>query len=326
MKEILASHILILFFISLTIQAFYISFGYLKIGSLLELITFNAPHNDRTIAFYCYFEQDQIYMNRLKFFLEVGVKETDPIDYVFIIQGEKTNVTFPNYTNIRIVKRPNDCYDFGAYGDTIPRIGGLEEIKKYKAVMFINPSSSGPILPKYWPKSIHWSNVFTSRLKDGIHAVSTSVSCPPNNVNQVRGFGPHSESFAIAITPHALELGLKNDVFSCKNGHRHAIRTGETLLSRILIANKLNLENLLLKYEEKTDWTNTLNWACNDYIHPTVSRYYNSDDQKGMTIDVYPLEVIFHKTYWKEERNFVYFNETLIYMDWALNRKNFSAN
>jgi hypothetical protein len=314
MREILTSHLFILALFSLTIQVLYVSLG---------LITFEETHNDRTILFYAYFEKNQIYIHRLKFFLEIGVRETDPIDYVFIIQGGKASVTFPNYTNIRIIKRPNDCYDFGAYGDTIQTLGGVAEIKKYKAVMFINPSASGPILPKYWPKSIHWSYVFTSRLKNNIHAVSTSLSCPPN----IRSFGPHAESFTIVITPYAFELALKEDVFSCKKDRIDAIDTGEVKLSEVLRQNKLNVENLLLKYAENTDWTNTLNWNCNNYYHPTGNKTYNYDDEKGMNIIVHPFEVIFHKTHWKKENNFVYYDETIVYMDWVQkNVKNDSAN
>jgi hypothetical protein len=281
------------------------------------LIRFKAPHNGRTILFYAYFEKNELYSLRLKFFLDVAVRETDPIDYVFIIQGGKANVTFPNYTNIRIIKRPNDCYDFGAYGDTIQKIGGLNEIKKYKAVMFINPSASGPILPKYWPKSIHWSEIFTSKLRNDIHAVSTSISCPPNNY---RGYGPGLESFAFATTPYAVELAFNEGVFSCKKNMKHAIVTGEYLFSKSLLKNKLKLDNFLLKYELNIDWRDCLNWDCNANMHPTGNKTYNYDENDKFWITVHPLEVIFHKVYWTIGNFYVYYNETLAYLEWAQNR------
>jgi hypothetical protein len=46
-----------------------------------------------------------------------------------------------------------------------------------------------------------------------------------------------------------------------------------------------------------------------------------------MNIIVHPFEVIFHKTFWKMEKNFVYYDETIVYMDWVQkNGKNISAN
>jgi len=319
MKNVFTSPLFRLALFSLTIQVFYISFGFLKVRSLLDLITFKAPHNDRTILFYAYFEKNKLYPFRLKFFLDIAVRETDPIDYVFIIQGEKVSVTFPNYTNIRIIKRPNNCFDFGAYGDAIKKIGGIDEIKKYKAVMFINPSASGPILPKYWPKSIHWSEIFTSRLRNDIHAVSTSISCPPNDF---RGYGPAVESFSFAATPFAVELALNAGVFSCKMNMKHAVSSGEYLFSKTLLQNKLNMDNFLLKYENNIDWRNHLSWNCNANMHPTGNKTYNYDETNQFRITVHPLEVMFHKVYWTKANFYVYYNETLVYLDMARNRTN----
>ncbi len=313
LKDIFTSRLILLGL--LFFQVFYFWFGFLKPSFLLDLITFKEPHNDRTILFYAYFEKNKIYSFRLKFFLDVAVRETDPIDYVFIIQGGNVNVAFPNYTNIRIIKRDNDCYDFGAYGDAINRIGGIEQIKKYKAVMFINPSGTGPILPKYWPKSIHWSYAFTSKLRNNIHAVSISICCAPNDF---REYAPGLESYAFAATPYAVEVALNAGVYSCKKDMDDAIVTGEYLFSKVLIRNKLNLESFLLKYPENTDYTNSLNWHCNDNQHPTMNKTYNFDEKDK--ICVYPLETMFHKVFWTRSNHFVYYDETLVYMGLALNR------
>jgi hypothetical protein len=316
MNFLFTSHLFLLGLFSLTIQVFYISFGFSTVDTYLKIFEPKVPQNHKTILFYAYFDKNHLYLSRLKFFLDIAVKSTDPIDYIFIIQGNKPNVTFPNYQNIQIIERQNDCYDFGAYGDAINRIGGIEQIKKYKAVMFINPSASGPILPKYWPKSIHWSSVFTSKLKNGIHAVSTSISCPPNDF---RGYGPGLESFAIAATPLAIELALNEGVFSCKKDMNDAIVTGEYLFSSTLLKNQLNLDSFLLKYEHGVDWRNRLNWNCNENKHPTGNETYNYDEN-DLRITVYPLEVMFHKVYWTIGNYFVYYNETLVYLEWAQNR------
>jgi hypothetical protein len=132
----------------------------------------------KLLVMYAYFEKDDRYIKTLQYFLTLGVEESDSIDYVFIIQGGKVSVQFPSYKNVFVFKRENDCYDFGAYGKTLMYLGGLDALEsKYSKFMFINPSVMGPILPKYWPSGVHWSEIFTSRLKGDVHAVGTSIVC-----------------------------------------------------------------------------------------------------------------------------------------------------
>jgi hypothetical protein len=183
--------------------------------------------------------------------------------------------------------------------------------------MFINPSATGPILPKYWPKSVHWSEAFTSRLRNDIHAVSTSLTCSPNNI---KGYGPAVETYAFAVTPLAVEIGLKDIVFDCKKNRGDAIINGEHRFSQLLLRENLNLESLILKYEENIDWRNTLNWNCNSNMHPTGNKTYNYDEIEDMWISVHPLESFFHKSYWKDRNYYVYYNETLVYLDLIRNQ------
>jgi hypothetical protein len=114
----------------------------------------------------------------LKYFLEIGVAPDDPVDYVFIIQGRNVSVSIPDHKNIRVYRRPNACFDYGAFGAAIEWLGGIGALKAtYDFVVFLNPTAFGPVLPKYWPESIHWSEVFTSRMKGDIHAVGVNMLC-----------------------------------------------------------------------------------------------------------------------------------------------------
>ncbi len=135
---------------------------------------------NRTLVLYCYLEKVTLFDHAvsLKNFLELGVASDDPCDYVFIIQGMHVSTPIPDYKNIRVYRRTNTCYDFGAFGATIEWLGGIEALKaNYDSVIFLNPTAFGPILPKYWPPSIHWSEIFTSRMKGDIHAVSVNLIC-----------------------------------------------------------------------------------------------------------------------------------------------------
>jgi hypothetical protein len=126
---------------------------------------------------YAYFEKNKNYAKTLDYFIKLGVEMSIDVDYVFIIQGYKTSVPIPRYPNVKVLKRDNTCYDFGAYGKAIEWLGGINKVRKYDFFVFINPSAIGPILPKYWPSELHWSKAFTLRLVNETHACSTSIVC-----------------------------------------------------------------------------------------------------------------------------------------------------
>jgi hypothetical protein len=149
----------------------------------------NANH--KTLVLYSYFEKNTDYAKALKYFIELGVDNVDHVDYVFIIQGRRLRVRIPEHSNIKILKRDNDCFDFGAYGKAFEWLGGVDSLRKYDFFVFINPSALGPIVPKYWPSDVHWTEVFTSRLGGDVHACSTSIACLPED--DLGGHGPRIE-------------------------------------------------------------------------------------------------------------------------------------
>ena len=51
------------------------------------------------------------------------------------------------------------------------------EVSGYKYVLFINSSVRGPFLPAYWPKSVHWTRIFTDRLDNSTKLVGPTISC-----------------------------------------------------------------------------------------------------------------------------------------------------
>jgi len=268
----------------------------------------------KTLLLYAYFEKNDKYSKNLQFLIDFSIRESDPVDYVIIIQGGNCTAKFPTYKNLRVIRRPNACYDFGAYGDVMEILGGIEVInKKYKAIMFLNPSAPGPIIPKYWPSSIHWTEIFTSRLKGNVHSVGASITCLPNDP---RGFGPGLEGYATASTPLAVSIGMKHGVFKCRKNKVEVIINSEYGLASSLIKAGLNIDTMLLKYGN-LDWRNTKTWGCNYLKHPT-----NNGSYEG--ISVHPLESVFQKVAWHDKPNHkVYYNETYAYMQWAIRGKSY---
>ena len=267
-------------------------------------------HTKKTLVLYAYFEKNVDYMKRLQYFVDFSIRESDPVDYVIIIQGAYCTATIPSYKNLRVIRRTNTCFDFGSYGDVIEILGGIEIIdKKYKAVMFLNPSTSGPILPKYWPSSIHWTEIFTSRLKGNVHSVGASITC----LGDGRGNGPGIEGYASFSTPLAISIAQKYGVFKCRKEKWDVIRFGEYGLATSLLKAGKNINCLLLKYGD-LDWRSTKTWSCNNFYHPTVNGSYEG-------ISVHPLEVVFHKSFWDIINENVFYNETRAYMQWAAGRR-----
>jgi hypothetical protein len=145
----------------------------------------------KVLILYAYFEKDARYIKTLQYFIALGVEESDTIDYLFIIQGKETSVNIPTYKNVRVLKRENTCYDFGAYGAGLVSLGGLISLTNYSYFVFINPSVMGPVMPKFWPSHLHWSEIFTSRLKGDVHAVGTSIVCEymgPSKLHIIEAF------------------------------------------------------------------------------------------------------------------------------------------
>lgn len=268
------------------------------------------------LALYAYFEKNAFYAETLRFFIAVGIRPSDPVDYVFIIQGGRCSVSIPTWVNVKVVTRPNDCFDFGAYGATLTSLGGLHLLEQtYSAVLFLNPSAVGPILPKYWPGGLHWSMIFLGRLSKNVHVVGTSLVCLPSH--DAGGYGPRVEGMAWAATFTALTVAWKSGVFQCFQDKRAAIIDGEYGLSRAVLAAGMNLDSLLLQYGN-IDWRSSANWDCNKHVHPTRNGTY------GAGMSVHPLEVVFHKPLWiwdGEIFSSVYADELRAYMQWALQRQ-----
>ncbi len=174
--------------------------------SLITVNLFQKAHDDnengskkkRTLVLYAYIENVKLYSYSLalKYFIELGVSPDDPADYVFIIQDYMCSVDIPDYPNVKVYRRPNTCFDFGAYGATIEWLGGIEAIQaRYDSFIFLNPSALGPILPKYWPREIHWSRIFTSMMKDNIHAVGVTLVC----VEKWNSITPYNNRFFFVV-------------------------------------------------------------------------------------------------------------------------------
>lgn len=66
---------------------------------------------------YAYAESPDASLN-FNFFVEHGLHPN--ADWVFVMNGPY-NVSTPEGDNVRVIERPNRCFDMGAYGDVFTR-------------------------------------------------------------------------------------------------------------------------------------------------------------------------------------------------------------
>lgn len=279
-----------------------------------------SERKNRILVLYSYYEKNPQYARTLDYFIRAGVRPNDPVDYLFIIQGHNLSVTIPDYSNVKVLRRwRNNCYDFGAYGIGIAWLGGPEFITQYDHIIFINPSAVGPILPKYWPQSLHWSEIFTSRIRGNVHACGASLVClPPGDLG---GWGPRVEGMAFVASQQAVQATLARKVFTCHKSKIDVIVNGEYMFSKVLLELGMNLDSLLLKYGQ-VDWTDKKNWNCNHNEHPARKLTYSTDENE-QKISVHPLETVFFKPVWLFGENVisrVNEIETWTYVKWALEK------
>ncbi|KAI2466222.1 hypothetical protein F4781DRAFT_358423 [Annulohypoxylon bovei var. microspora] len=149
-----------------------------KLGSPLILYAYKESENAR---------------ENLKFFLDQGLHGS--ADFIFILNGE-TDVAdlIPKEDNIRIIQRPNFCFDLGAFGEVLKE-GDLW--KKYKRFITMNASLRGPFLP-YWSKKC-WSDAYLERVTDDVKLVGMTINCEP---------APHVQSMIWATDDVGMKLLL----------------------------------------------------------------------------------------------------------------------
>jgi len=112
---------------------------------------------DRALVVYAYAESEVARQN-LDFFVNKGLHGA--ADFVFIFNGEtNASALVPQRPNIKVVKRPNTCFDLGAIGEIL-RSGDLW--KMYKRFITMNASVRGPFIPVW--SSDCWTELYLDRI------------------------------------------------------------------------------------------------------------------------------------------------------------------
>ena len=71
--------------------------------------------------------------------------------------------------NVRVVRRPNVCFDLGAFGEVL-RDGDLW--RRYRRFITLNASIRGPFVPSWSDKC--WSDAYLDRVTDDVKVRAAS--------------------------------------------------------------------------------------------------------------------------------------------------------
>lgn len=131
-------------------------------------------NRDRPLVLVAYSQTDIAQAN-LAFFLKHGLNQR--ADFIFIINGEspEAHQMIPKETNIKIVQRPNDCYDLGAYSEVLTK----DHLwKSYKKFILMNTSLRGPFMPS-WADGC-WMDMYLGKVTDEVKLVGMTGNCWPS--------------------------------------------------------------------------------------------------------------------------------------------------
>ncbi|KAH0365102.1 hypothetical protein KCU65_g6330, partial [Aureobasidium melanogenum] len=150
------------------------------------------------LILYTYHETDEAFKN-LDFFLKHALH--DKADFIFIMNGEYT-ISIPELPNVKVVDRPNTCYDLGAYAEVLRADDSLLATKYLRFIM-INASLRGPFFPS-WANNC-WSDTYLNKLSDHVKLVGMTYNCA-----QGMRYPPHLQSMIMATDKEGMAAILPN--------------------------------------------------------------------------------------------------------------------
>ncbi|KAI8280422.1 hypothetical protein K4K56_012236 [Colletotrichum sp. SAR 10_98] len=246
----------------------------------------SSSSKDRPLILYA-FAESAAALENLDYFVKQGLH--DAADFVFILNGE-TNAEskIPEKKNIRVVKRPNTCFDLGAYGEIL-REGDL--YKQYKRFITLNASVRGPFLP-HWAQAC-WSDLYLDRVTDKVKLVGMTANCWPRFHVQSMIWATDSIGIDLLLNPppssHASDqFGNEKDpvgLAGCYNDWNHAVHA-EVGATSIFLNNGYKVDLMMTAFHKSENYIDECDSSQNGDV------LWNG---KYFGTNVHPFETIFIK-------------------------------
>lgn len=243
----------------------------------------------KILLVYSYHESERVRAANLQYFINHGmILNSSLIDYVFVIANSHCSVAIPLESNVRIISRPNQGWDFGNWSAAIQQIKDEGKLDSYNCFAFLNDSVRGPFSHQY-PNSLfsqNWLSLFSAKLNDQVLLVGPTINCQHS---------PHVQTYCFLLNEKGFEIATKKGIFNAvtESNTVDLIQSREIGLSKAILDEGYNIDCILSAYKG-IDWKITR--QCNHFegadLNPTES----------------PFEA--KRTVGKEKRNRNYLNAT----------------
>jgi hypothetical protein len=221
-------------------------------------------HNiNKICCFYAYYEKNKLYKDNFKYFLDNAILTN--IDYYIIINGEYT-IDIPNKDNIKVFRRENKGFDFGAYS-YIVNLLGKKFLNKYSYYCFLNATVKGP----YLKNKKDWLNEFLKLFINNVRIVGTSI-CYTTEEEVLKKYNIKNIYYV-----QSMFFIINNNFFNILNEHNFF--DDEQKLN-----NEKKLRNIVINKEIKLSY---LSYLSNGNINCYLKKYRNLDFKK-LNYDINP--------------------------------------
>ena len=240
----------------------------------------NITNNNKICCIYSYYEKNDLYKENLNYFLNIGIY--DEIDYYIIINGDYT-ININELTNLKIFKRGNIGYDFGAYSYALKYID-----KEYDYYCFINSSVRGPYL-EY--SCIKWYEPFIKLFNEDVKVVGTTI----NILNEDNTFGYDMKSIYNKSKPYS---HVQSMFFMIDKEYLNYLNT-KNFFDENKINNLPSFYDLIIHYEiGLSQIAINNNWNINCIIQPYRDQDYRkiTNEFGSFVNDIYYTNKYFNKT------------------------------
>lgn len=148
-----------------------------------KTVTPLAKPTDRPLVTYVYSQTDSAEAN-LRFFIVHALNAA--ADFIFVINGDAAQARdiIPKKENVKIIERPNDCYDLGSHAEILTtkvpvegkdgKVEKVERWKSYKRFILLNASIRGPFMPN-WSNEC-WMDAYLSKLNEEVKVRIPQIS------------------------------------------------------------------------------------------------------------------------------------------------------
>jgi hypothetical protein len=184
----------------------------------------------KTLVLYVFHQ----YNDRVKHFIKNAIFKSTTVDFLIICNSHEIDFTAPSY--VRIIKRANIGYDFGAWSDALL----INELyKNYSHFIFANSSIIGPFLPYYFIGK--WTDMYINGLNDDVKLFGSTINTYNEPITTT-----HVQSYIFAMDYDTLVYLIDSGIFSLDyvTTFDDAIWKKEVLMSRKIIDNGWNIDCL----------------------------------------------------------------------------------